>query len=265
MRYFVLSLPERKLAEEDLASQSLVQSLVGENPTYMEHCHGSFQMLNSCDYHDFSNPLYQDMSCEEAVAAEPSLRRCRSSPAYSYPRTRNCVSHLVSSVYLPGDNSPLSGSLSSTHAEQQERLGQQQGSAGLGMCNGGTGEENPAGLQRGSVHYEFCTGDGGNVQQASAEQAANDCSVQFPSSVVQGRDGGDRSVDEGSGEYSYVVQRSCPLLQETRHSSQTQGRRALSNTVTRNARGGEGEREGGQPQFLHTQYSHLPRDQNAVL
>ena len=68
---------------------------------------GTHVQQNNKNYHQFSNPLYTDRP------AQPTPPR--DIPTYSYPRVR---SYLVPSVYLPGDDSPLSASLSGTPSHQ---------------------------------------------------------------------------------------------------------------------------------------------------
>lgn len=104
---------------------------------YMEHHMGSHVLQDTPDYHRFSNPIYQDTSPTEPPESEarPTARRHTASNTYSYPRV---CSHLVSSVYLPGDESPLSSSLSTTpnHQPLADTV-----------------------IETNEPHYEFCNGN----------------------------------------------------------------------------------------------------------
>ena len=71
---------------------------------YTVHAMGTHtQQENEREYHQFTNPLYSINQPQSSQAAP-------SSHHYSYPDRR---SHLLASVYLPGDDSPLNGSISS--------------------------------------------------------------------------------------------------------------------------------------------------------
>jgi hypothetical protein len=126
----------RKDRAED--AHPLVEPLIGENPMYMDHAMGTHvEQQPTRDYHQFSNPLYALSSTSQAGPAGAMS----SSPLYAYPSTRQ--SRLLASVYLPGDNSPLTGSLSS------------QGLLGGSPCHSQGSQQQPARDREGS-----CLGEG---------------------------------------------------------------------------------------------------------
>lgn len=74
---------------------------------YVGHAMGTHTaQQNGQEYHQFTNPLYGLVHSPRS----PTGASSSSSPLYAYP-TRH--SHLLASVYLPGDESPLTASLSS--------------------------------------------------------------------------------------------------------------------------------------------------------
>ena len=107
-------------------SHSLAEPLIGENPTYMVHAVGTHANQNgSREYHQFSNPLYSLHGDTETSALSPIYSLAgpptsSSSHRYDYPDRR---SYLVESVYLPGDDSPLTGSFSSHPASPPTNRG----------------------------------------------------------------------------------------------------------------------------------------------
>ena len=90
----------------------LVQPLIGENPMYVDHAMGTHSaQQNGQEYHQFTNPLYRLVrSTQQRASSSARPPSPSSSPLYAYPEWRG---HLLASVYLPGDDSPLTGSLSS--------------------------------------------------------------------------------------------------------------------------------------------------------
>ena len=77
---------------------------------YVDHAMGTHAaQQNGREYHQFTNPLYGLVRSTQSLSS-PSRPATSSSPLYAYPTRRG---HLLASVYLPGDDSPLTGSLSS--------------------------------------------------------------------------------------------------------------------------------------------------------
>ena len=81
-------------------TDTLMEPLVGENPTYMNNSTGCHVMQANSNYHKFDNPLYfsheYDTNFESALSSAGAT--------YAYPR-------MVSAVYLLGDATSLSESL----------------------------------------------------------------------------------------------------------------------------------------------------------
>ena len=121
---------------------------------YIDNCMGSHVQLESRDYHQFTNPLYR-VSSGPTSAEDRHSTAGRSSPIYAYPRLQGCR---LASVYLPGDSSPPTGSLSSqrqTPAASTARL--------------------PADYENSEQHYEQQPvdwnndGDGDNITGSSTQ------------------------------------------------------------------------------------------------
>ena len=151
-------------------TNSLTQPLVGENPTYMDRCMGTHVQEKS--YHKFTNPLYA------RTAAQPTP--ARDIATYSYPRMR---SHLFPSVYLPGDDSPLSASLSGTPSHTPPTLP---------PANGHTPPSQQAGSESDSVHYEQqqppITDGAGTTSQNIFRDSHNYVIIREPQNTEHGQD-----------------------------------------------------------------------------
>jgi hypothetical protein len=131
---------KRKKRGDDV--HPLVQPLIGENPMYVDHAMGTHAAhQNGREYHQFTNPLYGLVRSTQSLSS-PTRSAAPSSPLYAYPTRRG---HLLASVYLPGDDSPLTGSLSSQqHGVSSSPRGDQHFEQQPLLPSAVSGEEQPA-------------------------------------------------------------------------------------------------------------------------
>ena len=81
----------------------------------MDQVMGSHILERSNDSHQFVNPLYHNHSHEAELPSRGQQQDTSSTHTYS-----SIDQHDMPSVYLPGDNSPLSASLSSTEGSHRD-------------------------------------------------------------------------------------------------------------------------------------------------
>ena len=158
------------LAGDDV--HPLVQPLIGENPMYVDHAMGTHAAhQNGREYHQFTNPLYGLVRSTQSLSS-PTRSAAPSSPLYAYPTRRG---HLLASVYLPGDDSPLTGSLSSQqHGVSSSPRGDQHFEQQPLLPSAVSGEEQPANSDVGepanSDYRSTSSGDEGHRTMSISNQ-----------------------------------------------------------------------------------------------